>query len=289
MKKRILITLAVLSIVANTLTAQNNVPQPQDLQALPSWESYEFMKYGKVGASLYTGTVNYSVPIYSYKDNDFEYSLSVDYATNGLRVNHDSGILGHGWSLSYPGLVTREVCGIPDEYDNLCDGTYLDKDLLGYMKRHSTGYFTRGVVTFLDNKSYPCHIFQSDRAVAYETEPDIYSFNFCGYRGNFHMSYNENGQRCFVIYNTNTDSRCIDIKQFNINSIGDIEIVFIDGKGYEYLFQKGEYIYDYLGNWDAGTTMMRELIQSWYLHKIIAPNGRKIEFSYEYLLVELNQ
>lgn len=29
------------------------------------------MKYGKVGATLYTGTVNFSLSVFTYQDKDF--------------------------------------------------------------------------------------------------------------------------------------------------------------------------------------------------------------------------
>ena len=83
------------------LTSSENTAKPY----IPSWDTYEFMKYGNVGASLYTGTINYSIPIYEYEDEDFSYGISIDYATNGFRVNHKSGFLGHGWSLNSPGTI----------------------------------------------------------------------------------------------------------------------------------------------------------------------------------------
>ena len=88
---------------------QNNQPQ------IPTWETYQQMIYGTIGTSLYTGTVNYSIPVYTYKDQDFEIPLTLVYATNGLKANHSSGLLGHGWSLSCMGLISRKVKGIPDE------------------------------------------------------------------------------------------------------------------------------------------------------------------------------
>lgn len=104
--------LAICGLLYNIASAQLTSPENNSEPYIPNWETYEFMKYGTVGASLYTGTVNYSVPIYIYEDNDFNYNVTVDYATNGFRVNHKSGALGHGWSLCSPGIVTREIRGL---------------------------------------------------------------------------------------------------------------------------------------------------------------------------------
>ena len=110
-----LLTLLTFMLNASVLYAQLNIGQQNNNPVTPTWDQYEFMKYGKIGATLYTGTISYSIPIFTYKDKDFDIPISVNYSTNGYRVNHKSGLLGHGWSLSAGGMITREVKGIPDE------------------------------------------------------------------------------------------------------------------------------------------------------------------------------
>ena len=74
------------------------------------------MKYNNVaGASLYTGTLRLSIPLFTYHDADFDIPLSLDYATNGFRPNIMTGLVGHEWSLGLGGAITRTVRGLPDE------------------------------------------------------------------------------------------------------------------------------------------------------------------------------
>lgn len=277
MKKRISAYITGMMLCCISVNGFNTTVTRQE-EALPSWESYDFIKYGKVGASLYTGTVNYSVPIYSYKDNDFDYSLSVDYATNGLKVNQDSGILGRGWSLSHPGMVTREVCGIVDEIAMSIGGDFNSgADLKGYLFVEE-GTLEKCVLTDNDNSVYAS--LESSNSVNdkfYESTPDMYSFNFCGYNGSFHRLQPKNGKPCFRMYDLDSSSRGLSIKHLDERG----SIVFADAKGYEYVFEDGEhtvgFIYDYLIN----DQKQGIVIRSWFLTEIRAPNGRTLKFVYD--------
>ena len=66
--KRQLSTIMSLSLLLAMAHAQMNIGQQNAKPATPEWKMYEFQKYGKIGASLYTGTVNYSIPVFTYKD-----------------------------------------------------------------------------------------------------------------------------------------------------------------------------------------------------------------------------
>lgn len=74
----------ILIVAALTLA----LPQPSRAQMSagnepqrPSADAWEFMKYGEIHPSLYTGTLSLSIPFYTYKDPDFELPISFDYAT----------------------------------------------------------------------------------------------------------------------------------------------------------------------------------------------------------------
>ena len=54
---------------------------------MPSADTWNFIKYGEVGASLHSGTVNLSIPIYTYQDNDFTSPIALNYASNGYVAN----------------------------------------------------------------------------------------------------------------------------------------------------------------------------------------------------------
>lgn len=283
MRKRYTHIIIALLFFSIKCWAQLDIGMQNSQPVVPSWENYELMQYGKIGASMYTGTVNYSIPIYTYKDKDFEIPISIDYATNGFRVNHSSGILGHGWSLYTPGVITRQIRGIPDEhyFEVLVQGTiysttmywgfkylnpgktYVEDCILGTMDRHNIGkYDTNSLNTF--------------QTQFYETEPDVYTFNFMGFSGKFERRPNnivgDDGQ-IFEVFDAEGASRGLKIE---VDESG--WIVLTDSKGYKYYFWKNE-VQEIKEKPEL--TSSDYFVVSWILKSISAPNGRSVSFLYD--------
>lgn len=100
---------SLLAIAALFLTfpsySQRNLKVGEEIKA-PSTDTWNFIKYGEVGASLHTGTVNLSIPVYTYQDNDFSIPISLNYTSNGLVAYMRAGILGPDWVLVSPKYIT---------------------------------------------------------------------------------------------------------------------------------------------------------------------------------------
>lgn len=259
------------SIAFAQLTSSENNEKPY----IPSWDTYEFMKYGSVGASLYTGTVNYSVPIYTYEDEDFDYSISIDYATNGFRVNHKSGHLGHGWTLNAPGMITKEVYGLADDKTT----TVIAKggngcQLYGYDKTPVGALDGCLLVHYLDDQTFTAMVDKD--GTCYDAQPDIYRFNFCGYSGSFRRIPSEGGMS-FLFFDCPSESQSL-----KIESVTDTGIVMIDGSGYKFSFTEGEYIKKAICR-DVVDALKEKFVRQWRLQKVTAPNGRVMEFFYSHI------
>lgn len=78
-------------------------------------QTAEFMKQGIFPVSLYTGKVNVSMPLYQYKDPDFEIPVTISYGSDGFQPGKHSGFVGHDWILNAGGCITREIYNLPDE------------------------------------------------------------------------------------------------------------------------------------------------------------------------------
>ena len=280
---------------------QNNQPQ------IPTWETYQQMIYGTIGTSLYTGTVNYSIPFYTYKDQDFEIPLALVYATNGLKANHYSGLLGHGWSLSCMGLISRKIKGIPDEKtmessyiypvvtpDNPSSNPFFNSTIKYYGYNHIDSKEALVVMPLYRQPNDQVTLSYEDTTLLnfYDYEPDEFTFNFCGYSGSFHMSSEkENGIRKFLIYDASGNSRGLKIKlvpdPLNKDSLC-FEIT--DMNGYIFTFSRIEYVK--VNNCDEMNQVsptLEDMTLSWGLNSIKAPNGREIKFCYSEYNVSNNQ
>lgn len=262
-------------IMAQSLFTLNETIQTPQTQS--------FIRYGNNPVDLYTGSAGVSIPVYTYKDNDFEIPISLEYASNGLVANQQTGILGLGWYLNAGGVISRTVVGIPDELLSTFDCPY--HGYYHYHKKVSVNennpdLFARGKKLYSPYGGidvpfvYLAHP-EADVSEKYETTPDIFNFNFMGYQGSF--QFDVNGK--ISVYNTN-NSKCnfkIKALKFDNRLISSFEITTNDG--YKYIFGGDKSLYYDRECLIASNGLDRTVI-SWQMTEVIAPNGRKISLVY---------
>lgn len=175
--------------------------------------------------SLYTGTVRADIPLYTYRDVDFEIPVALTYSSNGLLPNVQAGSSGLGWFLSAGGTITREVNGFPDE----AGGTWIRQFIEGFdaytkeMPAVTAPLMQK--ITHFDN--YPA---MYDGTRYYETTPDIFRFNFLGHSGTFIRTHDG-----IKVFNTSDPAG-----EYRV-AIDKPWLIFITtGDGYVYRFDKEE-------------------------------------------------
>ncbi len=248
----------------------------------PSADAWSFTQYGEIHPSLYTGTLSLSIPFYTYKDPDFELPISLDYATNGHVPNVVPGVLGPDWTLNVGGVITREIRGIPDDKDGKVYETVTKVfTAKAYLKLFNSNLDVSKAELCSSWDGYlsgdKCYYYfppeTGTTPDCYDAEPDIFHFNFMGYTGSFHLA--PNGE--VVIYGTNVSDKGIHIEMssdYNLNT--PISITMADGYRYEFDGEVGNQhgtSTDVL--YDGGST-----ISAWRLSRVVAPNGRTLEFNY---------
>lgn len=266
--------LTLFFIGAIDLSAQSDFNFEGELLT-PSTDSWDMIKYGSIGASLYTGTINFSIPFYTYQDKDFTIPIGFNYSTNGHLPNQKGGILGPDWNLEVGGTITCEIKGAPDygtdSYGNLSffhlskDPSITGRDLSKLLRfvnldyRISTGMFSP-VMLYAPGGSY------WGLNGGYDSEPDLYQFNFMGYSGSFHRGYCDTT----YLYDTNGNNR-----DFRVVFASDFSLItIITSDGYKYEFDTGVW------NSDSVDDQGHEIRLAWKLTRIVAPNGRKVTFNY---------
>jgi len=257
---------ALLCLPTVGLRAQQVDTNPVELPSTTVWQQ---TKYNNVaGASLYTGTLRLSIPLFSYHDSDFDIPLSLDYATNGFRPNIMTGLVGHEWSLGLGGAITRTIRGLPDERRTA--------STFGFQELHHNYPSVTGVdqidgyVTEFDDLSIQAtnpRIYYAPSGFEgggphIDMEPDIFQFNFLGRTGKFMLGY----AGTIHVFDTNTrDSEY----RIEVPAAGLDQIVIVTGDGTRYTFGSG-YAREFYG--DTAT--------AWKLARIDTPSGRSVVFSY---------
>ncbi|MBR5907488.1 MAG: hypothetical protein IKZ50_03735 [Bacteroidales bacterium] len=260
--------------------------------SLPQTDAWNFIRQGDVSPSLYTGTINLSIPIYSYKDKDFNIPIVATYSSNGNTPNQLPGILGPGWNLELGGCITIETNGIPDYGENV-------KHVPGFYSMHTDNYYGshepnkwwRFMYSLLQNGSgtgapeivwcpgtKPTNNHQGE----IDAQPDIFHFSVPGHKGSFHLGFR--GEVIFSNTTQNREGYKLDIESqvltsspYGFSRFSKLTITAPDG--YKYIFL-GNPEYNSVDLAKSGERINYDIITAWHLTKIEAPNGRWAVFSY---------
>ncbi len=263
----------------------------------------------KAQVNLQTGSAEFSLPIYNYKDNYSGISLNVavSYSSkNGILVDEVPSSLGQGWNINGLGLIARIERGLPDDQFGI-DGNWNDLNKYPPGILYNSNPVSAGCPTLLNyypifetkDQSYKDHnITMSDR------ERDIFVYEFNGRTGRFIIDKNSN----VVMLN---DSRLKASIQTNYATACRTMIdkfIFTDESGIVYEFAEKEFskTFDYYedennyqnyltasnifntpheipSNYNPYTT------KNWYLSKIFDPiTNRAINFNYTIVNTEMD-
>lgn len=265
---------------------EDDIFSEPDMNMIPSPEIWSFMKYGNIKPDLYTGTVAVTIPVYVYKDADFEIPISLNYASNGYMPNNQASSAGLGWYLSAGGYITREVVGFRDEIrsTNLAtpEGFY-QYYLSGTTPPDDDSIFDLGDMDIRINPMQ--FVFKQSKYSSIEPTPDIFSFHFPGHRGKFSMG-------CQQVYVYDTEKPHgeykVDITKI-VPSVNNYlqkgsQISITTGDGYKYTFARVEnmgQIDRYIKDGPTYRYQYNEAPKNyWVLTEIQAPNKRIVRFLY---------
>jgi len=166
LKKYLSIGIAVLLILGGTAIQSVAQPNFSHLDYLPqSPNAAGLTVYAETPVNLSTGQASISLPLYSLTTKTLSCNAQLSYNTHGLKLQDEASNVGLNWSLILGGVITRTVQDLDD---------------------HSgpAGYH------FFDfDDTRPEDIIAAAQQL-YDTEPDVYNFNFAGRTGKFVMRRN---------------------------------------------------------------------------------------------------
>lgn len=140
----------------------------------PSPEATSLGKFVDMPVGLYTGIPQISIPIYNITINNRSVPISINYHAGGVKVAEIPSSVGSGWALNAGGVISRTVRGKVDEKV----GGYIVSPSIPSGSNALTGYAAQ------DYLRETCDLNHFD------TEPDMFYFNFNGVTGKFVIDKN---------------------------------------------------------------------------------------------------
>jgi len=249
-------------------------------------EATEFMKYGNTSVSMYTGTSQIQIPVYTISGREYSLPISLNYDAGGIRVEQIATQVGLAWSLQAGGFISRVTNGKPDHVFSASDyyGSYYSHyDKLKAF--YATSIIENQTYQQVDPNYFPTlagyFTFEKEDILKGEidTQPDYFSFNVGNISGEIYIdpvtgkAYSSNGENYKITY---TGS----ISNFDIGG-GITGWQITDDDGNQYFFDKYDTTKTLI---DAfGEQSNRNYISSWQLTKIISTNSKDIIlFNYSY-------
>ncbi|HEX8574980.1 MAG TPA: hypothetical protein VF677_01665 [Flavobacterium sp.] len=300
MKKLYLIVgLITLFSTGNDCQAQGTTT-PNIVPPSPSVSS--LMKFEEIPVSNYTGIPDVAIPLVTLPtlSKQITVNLSLKYHPSSIAADEVSSDVGLGWNLSFGGSVTRTVKGYADELKYL---EFSNNKKIGIYQSSFNPYYQ-----FSDNvlNSYKTYynpylspsdydlgnefIWTANRTSNYDTEHDLWQFNFMGHSGRFYIKKNLTLNTLEVAPLDNYIVKIIN--NYDPNTYAPTGFIIYDDKGFKYIFDIVETSVHfgairtttYKNNGDGSPTLVsndsfyndNEFNSSFHLSKIIDTNNQEI-------------
>ncbi|MGJ1420961.1 hypothetical protein ACR79T_15170 [Sphingobacterium spiritivorum] len=223
----------------------------------PSPHVYSTIKQNDLTIGLFSGTAQYSIPLFNISSGSITLPVSLNYSSNGIKVDEVPGRTGMNWNLTTGALISRFVRGYPDDNIGVAHARPLDHKIY---ERNFWHFLTK-----FYNGAYP-----SD----YDSQPDVFSLSGLGLSGQFYI---DNG----IIKQINNTGYKIEVFRAE-PSVKIQSFKVTDGDGVQYFFGVNG-----AGSTSKGFDQENEHENAknkaqiaWFLTRIINSKGDIIEFEY---------
>lgn len=233
-------------------------------------------QYLSVPIDLATGKLNYTIPLYTLKNQDISIPIAASYSSGGVNVESTPGILGEGWNLTANYYISRAVVGLPDDDPNTGLWDIWDTYNLPNINSPSVpnSEFLSGLLTFAQRHDI-VEVLKADVGL------DVFSYSIPGHSGKFYVDPANQ-----EIIQVPLDALKIEMYT-HINGLIDYWTI-TDTQGKVYTFDKQEYSKQSITNSSVISDSYKGYAATWKIGSIqsISTNAKvsfyyKTNFSYE--------
>jgi YD repeat-containing protein len=227
--------------------------------------------------SLFYGRLEYNLPLYEINIGNIKVPITLNYSSNGLKVEQEASDVGFGWCLNTGGSISRMVKG--GLMDNIFHTYYLDTSKIGWSYVWKTGTST----------------YKKQRV---DQAPDEFVFSALGYTDRFIYEdfINPTGKGFMsltgsnIYYRTEIEGDVYNLFPYSPTSLypyaysdyNKITVNLPNGIEIEFVPIEGAIVSDWLTKNNATTFDRNDSYTSWGIQTIYDHNsGRSIHFNYD--------
>lgn len=204
-----------------------------------------FMKFEEIPVSYYTGIPDVSVPIFSTKlKNGQSFEVKLGYHPASIIANEVASNCGLGWSLFAGGTISRTVKGFPDELlrtggpGGAKIGIYTNSGTYKNSFYDYSNLLVNDLVGPTNEEMVNEYLWDVNVRGRFDTEHDLYQYNFMGYTGRFYIK--KNGSALEVV-KLDKNALIITLDSSYASSVHSLNSFTItDDSGNKYLFDVTE-------------------------------------------------
>lgn len=300
MKKIILIKLLFL---ISWINGQDQIRSDVQNIIPPSPSVSGLMKFEEIPVSNYTGIPDVTIPLVNLQTLSKQISINLKYHPSSIAADEVSSDVGLGWNLSYGGSVSRTVQGYADEMlKDIYSSTFSKRRVGIYHTNYNSYYQFSENVLNADKTYYNPNLSTSDynlgndfiwsasKTSMYDSEHDLWQFNFMGNVGRFYIKKNLTLNKLEVVPLDNYIVKIIN--NYDPNTYVPTGFVIYDDKGFKYIFDVIEtsshggssktFTYKNNGNGSPeleesnNILVSHEFNSSFHLSKVIDTNNQEI-------------
>lgn len=245
-----------------------------DLLKIETPNEASFNKFIDNPVSIYSGTPDINIPIYTLHEGMIEIPINIRYNSSGIKVDEEASWIGLGWNLNVGGVITRNSIGLFDKekspdlekyYTNVMN--VFNDDL------YKVDYIVEGPWSLDTRKAFSWYLREPQfRKVIDEGryKPDIFYYSYPGGAGKFIIDYRDNN--AYIL--DRNDNTKIEIYTDASNRLYQFKITTPNGIIHYFDFFSSTLLHD--------PVVYRGVTSETYtLTKSIYPNGQKVNYYYD--------
>lgn len=253
------------------------------------------MKFEEVPVSYYTGIPDIKIPIANIPTNDSNISMniSLNYHPLNAKPGDKSGEEGLGWSLFAGGSITRTIRGSADDrvYEGIAKKIgilYDEYNYAGTQINYTRKYLDELALGANNIEQYQKLFFEALFFNRYDTDYDLYQYNFMGYTGRFIIKKNSSNN--LYVEKLDKNNLKITIGSTNpSNALEAMSFVVTDEYGNNFTFDVVERSQrsiisnkiGYYNSYDTNSTDLGESNTAFHLSKITnTANAELVKLGY---------